>query len=168
MHSAVRVGLGDQTKLPRKQVVIPTRRRAQSLVQILQLARTDGHSLIRLSANQLPVTDALGPGGPAEGNVVRARKGVCLGVGQALPRSGQTVGSPGAEVPLPVAADGFHEKQILPVSGVVDVGRLEQGVLVGVGQGNHCIAHAVGEVGQRGLRAVQMAVVVRGEQVAVA
>lgn len=74
--STRRVGLREKPKPPRKRVVISTCRRIHSLIQIPQLARTDRHSLISVSANHLPVTDTLRPRSAAKSNVVPARKGI--------------------------------------------------------------------------------------------
>lgn len=159
-------GLGQQAQLPRQQVVVASGSGVEALVQILHLASVDGHGLVGVGADDLTVADALGPGGAVELDVVGASEGVGLRSSKLGPLASKAVGLPATEVTLTIAANGLDHEQVLATTDVVNVGSLEEGVDA-VLQGNDGVGKAIGEVGQGGLRAVKVTVVVGREEVAV-
>ena len=113
------------------------------------------------------MANMLRPWRPAENHIRAAGERIRLGRREFAPGPGDAAGSPGAEVAVAVRGEGFDQEEVLvgPVD-FVDVGGFEEGVLR-VLQGDDGLAHAVGEVGEGGLRAEEVAVVVGGEEVAV-
>lgn len=52
----------EHTRLPRKGIVLATGLRVSALVEELQIAWVDGHRLVRVGADQIAVTNVVGPG----------------------------------------------------------------------------------------------------------
>lgn len=160
-----RVRLREQSQPPGQTVVVATSTGILALIQISDIARAERHSLIDIGAHRLAMTDILGPGRPRENDVTRAGKWIALRGGERGPRRGEAGRGPRAEIATAVAADGLDDEEVL-TSNVVHVGGLEEVVGVGVRKGDDGVGHAVREGGEGGLRAVEVAVVVRGEEIA--
>src|SRR5690606_10149920 len=94
-----------------------------TLVEELQVARVDGHGLIRIGANQFAMTDVVGPSGAA---VCLAGEGVALGCGLRRPRTVQAGGRERTEVSaLRANRLDEHEVSVLALE-LVDLNPLEE------------------------------------------
>src|ERR1035437_6861479 len=116
--------LREQTWTPWDQVVVArAAANLEALVEQLEIAWVDGHGLVGIVANQVPVADVVGPGGAAVG---LAGEGIALRRGIGRPRTTEARGRVGAEVP-PVGADGLDEHEALVLSlGRVDLHGFEE------------------------------------------
>src|SRR5689334_17889787 len=100
---------GEQARAVRQQAVVAAGARWTALVEQLQVARVDGHGLVRAGTDQLAVADVVRPGRTAVG---LARERVALGRGVRRPRAVEAAGGEGPEVAA-LAADGLDDHQVL-------------------------------------------------------
>src|ERR1035437_6372282 len=116
--------LREQTWTPWDQVVVArAAANLEALVEQLEIAWVDGHGLVGIVANQVPVADVVGPGGAAVGF---AGKGIAFRCGIRRPRTTETGCGIRAEVP-PVGADRLDDHEVLVLSlERVDLNSLEQ------------------------------------------
>jgi hypothetical protein len=127
----------------------------------------DGERLIKAAANHLAVADILGPCDVAELNIVGASERVALRISEWRPRSLDVLGGPRPEPPPVVAADGFNDEEIFVLSISIYIGTFEQTESLGVFHRDHRFIEPLWEAGDWGLRAIEVPIVVRGEQMAV-
>lgn len=113
------------------------------------------------------MTNTLRPRCPFENDIVRPHERVILFCGQWCPRSRKVRRGPRAEPPKTIAADCFNEEEILATADIVDVRSFEQPILVRIREGNDRLTHAVREVLDGRLRAIEVTVVVAGKEMAV-
>ena len=157
------VGLGEDTEAPGEGVIVTARARSETLIEVAHAA-ANAHGLVDLATDHLAVRDIVCPPATRETDVVLAGEGVCLCSSESSPRPAETGRLPRAEVAT-IAANALDDEQVF-TSDFVDIGSLEK-IVLGCRKSNDCVPKAIGEVRYASRRAVEMAIVVGREEVAV-
>lgn len=157
---------GKNSWLPGQEVVVTIAVGVMALVEKLEVARIDRHGLIRVVANQVTMTDVVGPGGATVGF---AREGLIFTCRLGCPLSAETAGREGAEITMSGGTDRLDDHEVLAVTlAAVDgvhLDRLEQ--IVGRAAEDLLVlaAEASGEVIDRHAGSVDLAIVAGKEKI---